>query len=97
MTSLSNHRAADAFEMAIGQQVIAFSLLVPAFVDWRHVLKICSAALIVFWSTVFFLWRRRPDGFTKRDLALIWWGYFPLLIIFWITARFYFVLTDPWI
>jgi hypothetical protein len=83
--------------MAIGQQVIAISLLVPSFVDWWHVLKICSAAIIVFWSTVFFLWRRRPDGFTKSDVALIGWGYFPLLIIFRIAARFCFLWAHHWI
>jgi hypothetical protein len=91
MTFLSPHRASDALKVGLWLQCIAILLLSSTFTDRWHVLEICVAALIGFWSTVLFIWFRRMDGFTKRDHSFFLWGYPAFLVVFWLAARFFFL------
>jgi hypothetical protein len=69
-------------------QAIIISFLTVCCDQWWHVLSICVAALIGFWSMVLVIWFRRPNGFSEKDVSCFCWGYFPFLMIFWVGATF---------
>ena len=53
-----------------------------------QILLFCGTALVAFWSLVLFVWIRRAGGFSLKDLSLIRWGLFPILIIVWVVICF---------
>jgi len=78
----------DILKAVLWVQLILISCLAIFFADRWHVLEICAAALVGFWSTTLFIWfRRRQSGLTPREHLFLWWGYLPFLIAFWLIGR----------
>ena len=88
MTSSSGYRTLGALKTALCIQGIIMPLVAFLFGDVWHTLLFCGTALVAFWSMVLFVWIRRAGGFSLKDLSLIRWGLFPILIIVWVVICF---------
>ena len=88
MTSSSAHRSLGALKTALCIQGIIMPLVAVLIGNVWHMLLFCGAALVAFWSAVLFVWIRRIRGFSEKDLFLIRWGLFPILIIVWVVMCF---------
>ena len=88
MTSLSGYRTLGALKTALCLQGIIMPLVAFLFDNAWHMLLFCGTALVAFWSMVLFVGIRRAGGFSLKDLSLIRWGLFPILIIVWVAMCF---------
>jgi hypothetical protein len=49
--------------------------------DMGQALHVCTVAAIAHWVTIFIVICGRPKTPTKADLAIIRWGYVPIMVV----------------
>ena len=83
---------ASSIKAALLQQVVIVLLLPMLFADRMHVLLICFASVIGFWTVLLIVRSRRPLGSERHDLILVQLGFYVFLVNAWLIGRCFFLL-----